>query len=205
MELSLPGAGEAPISITSSPSRPGFLEFTIRAVGRVTKAIHNLSISDTLYLRGPYGNNMVLDRRADFKNIKILYGARTPDELCFKREISEWQKKSQIEVLLTVDAPCKDWVGHVGVVTTLWDKTDISPRDAIAYVCGPPVMIRFVVQKLQESGFKNEDIYVSLERYMKCGIGKCGHCNIAGKLVCIDGPVFSLNQIREFPDKEYAI
>lgn len=233
VEVSVLGAGEAPISIASSSTRKGFLEFTIRAVGSVTKAIHKLGVKDTIYLRGPYGNafpfeevkgrnllfvaggiglpplrsviNLAFDKRKDFGNIKILYGAKTPDELCFKEELKLWQKISQTEVLLTVDTPTNGWQGNVGVVTTLWEKTTISPENSVAYVCGPPIMIKFAVKKLLESGFKTDDIYVSLERYMKCGIGKCGHCNIGDKFVCVDGPVFSLSQIKELPDKERAI
>ncbi|MBU0549736.1 MAG: FAD/NAD(P)-binding protein [Candidatus Omnitrophica bacterium] len=233
VEISVLGAGEAPISITSSPSRKGFLEFTVRAVGKVTKAIHKLKVGDTVYLRGPYGNsfpfeeaknrnllfvaggiglpplrsviNMAFDNRDDFGNIKILYGAKAPDELCFKEELKIWQGIPQAEVLLTVDKPANGWKGNIGVVTTLWKKTEISPKDAIAYVCGPPIMIKFVLQKLLESGFKPDNIYVSLERYMKCGIGKCGHCNIGDKFACIDGPVFSFGQIKELPDKEREI
>lgn len=233
VEVSVLGKGEAPISIASSPSRKGLLEFTIRQVGKVTKAIHKLKVKDTLYIRGPYGNsfpfdevkgknllfvaggiglpplrsliNLVFDNRDDFKNIKILYGAKTPDELCFKQELKNWQKKPQTEILLTVDKPTDGWQANVGVVTELWKKTQINPEEAVAYVCGPPIMIKFVIVKLLESGFNSKDIYVSLERYMKCGIGKCGHCNIAGKLVCIDGPIFKHSQIKEFPEKERAI
>lgn len=233
MQISLLGVGEAPISITSSPTRKGFLEFTIRAVGRVTRAIYQLKGRDKIYIRGPYGNsfpfeevqgkdlyfiaggiglpplrsviNSVFDRRNDFGRVTILYGARTPDELCFKKELERWRKIRDTKVLVTVDNPNSQWQGHVGVVTTLWDKADISGSGGIAYVCGPPIMIKFVVEKLLRSKFKDEHIYVSLERYMKCGIGKCGHCNIDEKFVCLDGPVFTYNQIKRFPEKEMAI
>jgi sulfite reductase subunit B len=231
-EVSLLGIGEAPISITSSPSRKGFLEFTIRTMGKLTRAMHQLNPGDRVYIRGPYGNsfpfeevkgedlyfiaggiglpplrsviNSVFDNREAFGKVKILYGAKTPDELCFKEELKSWQGMTDTEVLLTVDKPEEGWKGNVGVVTTLWDKTDIGPQ-GIAYVCGPPIMIRFVLEKLMGTGFKDENIYVSLERYMKCGIGKCGHCNIGEKFVCIDGPVFSFSQLKEFPEKERAI
>jgi len=230
VEMSLLGIGEAPISITSSPSHQGFLEFTIRAVGKLTKAIHNLKPGDRVYLRGPYGNsfpfedvkgrdlafiaggiglpplrsliNLVFDNREDFGKVKILYGARTPDELCFKEELKTWQGINGTEVLLTVDTPDETWAGNTGVVTELWEKACISPSNCVAFVCGPPVMIRFVIEKLIRTGFNNKNIYVTLERYMKCGIGKCGHCNIGRKFVCVDGPVFSYEQLLEIPDKE---
>jgi len=232
-QLSLLGIGEAPISITSSPCNQGFLEFTIRAVGRLTRAIHQLKPGDNIYVRGPYGNswpfeevkgkdlyfiaggiglpplrsliNSVFDKREEFGRIKILYGSKTPDELCFKEELKSWQGITDTEVLLTVDKPEEGWKGNVGVVTTLWDKTDMTSSGGTAYVCGPPIMIRFVIERLTKTGFKDENIYVSLERYMKCGIGKCGHCNIGAKFVCIHGPVFTYSQIKGFPEKEKAI
>jgi sulfite reductase subunit B len=229
-EVSVLGAGEAPISIASSPTRKGFLEFTIRKTGKVTDAIHNLKTGDTLFIRGPYGNtfpceeikgkniyfvaggiglapvrsliNLAFDKRQDFGHIKIMYGAKTPDEICFKKELEEWKSLPDTEVCLTVDKPSRGWTGSVGVVTELWKETHISPENAVAVVCGPPVMIKFVTKKLLESGFKPGDIFVTLERYMKCGIGKCGHCNIGEKFVCVDGPVFSCGQIETLPHKE---
>ena len=233
VQVSLLGIGEAPISIASSPCCQGSLEFTIRAIGKLTRALHQLKPGDRMYMRGPYGNsfpveevkgkklhfiaggiglpplrsviNTVLSNREDFGRIKVLYGARTPDELCFKEELKIWQGMSDIEVLLTVDNPDEGWKGNVGVVTTLWDKTSMTGTNGIAYVCGPPIMIRFVLKKLVDVGFREEDIYVTLERYMKCGIGKCGHCNIGAKFVCIDGPVFTYRELKEFPQKEKAV
>ena len=230
MEISVLGVGEAPISITSSPSRKGFLEFTIRAAGRVTQSIHNLKIGDCLHLRGPYGNafpfeeikrkniyfvaggiglaplrsliNLVFNNRKDFQKIKLLYGAKTPDELCFKDELESWKKIPDTEVWLTVDKPCAGWGCRVGVVTELWKDTFVHPNNAVAIVCGPPIMMKFVIRELQSSGFKDEDIIMTLERYMKCGIGKCGHCNIGEKFVCMDGPVFSYAQVKTLPPKE---
>ena len=149
--------------------------------------------------------NSVFDKREKFGKIKILYGAKTPDELCFKQELKTWHQIPDTEVLLTVDEPDEDWKENVGVVTTLWDKTDMASSDGVAYVCGPLIMIRFVIIELTKSGFKDKNIYVTLERYMKCGIGKCGHCNIGAKFVCIDGPVFSYSQLKELPEKETAM
>jgi len=233
MQLSLLGIGEAPISITSSPCNQGSLEFTIRAAGKLTRAIHELKPADKIYVRGPYGNsfpfeevkgkdlyfvaggiglpplrsviNEVFNKREEFGRIKILYGAKTPDELCFKEELKSWQDITDTEVLLTVDKPDESWKGNVGVVTALWDKTDITSSNGVGYVCGPPIMIRFVIERLTRTGFKDENIYVSLERYMKFGIGKCGHCNIGAEFVCIDGPVFSYNQLKGMPEKEIAL
>jgi len=233
MQVSLLGIGEAPISITSCPSDSGFLELTIRAVGKLTRAIHQLKPGDRIYIRGPYGNSFPVDevagkdlyfiaggiglpplrsviksafvRRGDFGKIKILYGAKTPNELCFKEELKVWRQIDNTEVLLTVDEPDDRWRENAGVVTKLWDKTDMVSPNGAAYICGPPIMIKFVIEKLLTSGFKDEDIYITLERYMKCGIGKCGHCNIADMFVCIDGPVFTYDQLKEFPDKERAM
>lgn len=233
MELSLPGAGEAPISITSSPSRPGYLEFTIRRAGRVTSRLFDLKRGGRLFLRGPYGNsfpfteargrnlvfiaggiglpplrsviNLVADRRAQFGKVTILYGARTPADLCFTDELRTWAALPDTEVLITVDAPTADWRGHTGVVTTLWDRTTISPRRALAYVCGPPVMIKFAAAKLVESSFPTDRIFVTMERHMKCGIGKCGHCNLGEKFVCVDGPVFTYRELLAFPPREKAL
>ncbi len=231
-EVSMLGAGEAPISITSSPSRKGFLEFTIRKSGKVTDAIHSLKVGDSLFIRGPYGNafpyeeikgkniyfiaggiglpplrsliNMIMDNRKDFGRVKILYGAKTPDELCFKQELEKWKKVPGTEVWLTVDKPCNGWGCSIGVVTGLWKETAVHPNNAVAFVCGPPIMIKFVILKLKQSGFKDKDIIITLERYMKCCIGKCGHCNIGEKFVCVDGPVFTYEQIKNFPAHEHA-
>ncbi len=230
MEISVLGIGEAPISITSSPSRKGSLEFTIRATGGVTNRIHELNEGDFFHIRGPYGNefpfeelkgknlyfiaggiglapvrsliNMVLDNRKDFGQVKILYGAKTPDEVCFKEELENWKSIPDTEVWLTVDKPCDGWGCSVGVVTELWKETDIHPDNAVAVVCGPPIMIKFATMKLVESGFKEKDIFMTLERYMKCGMGKCGHCNVGEKFICVDGPVFNYEQIKKFPEKE---
>ncbi|MCP4652714.1 MAG: hydrogenase [Candidatus Omnitrophica bacterium] len=232
-EISVLGVGEAPISITSSPSRKGFLEFTIRATGKVTDEIHKLKVGDVLHIRGPYGNafpfdalkgknlyfiaggiglaplrsliNLVMDNRSDFKHIKILYGAKTPEDMCFTQELEEWKKIDDTEVWLTVDKPCDGWGCSVGVVTELWKETNIHPDNAVGILCGPPIMIKFVTMELSKSGFKDNDIVMTLERYMKCGIGKCGHCNVGEKFICVDGPVFTSEQVKKFPEKEHVL
>lgn len=232
-EISILGVGEAPISIASSPTRAGYLEFTIRACGKLTQKLSQLKAGDSIYVRGPYGNsfpfqeikskniyfiaggigvaplrsliNRVLDHRLEFGQVKILYGAKTPDELCFKPELQKWGQIPNTEVLLTVDKPDADWGKHVGVVTELWKQTEVNAENAVAFVCGPPIMIKFAVMQLAKSGFQAKDIYMTLERYMKCGIGKCGHCNLGEKFVCTDGPVFTNEQISEIPAQENAL
>ena len=229
-EISVLGEGEVPISITSSPSRKGPLEFTVRAAGRVTRAMHELGPGDLLYLRGPYGNafpfealkgrdlffvaggiglaplrsliNMVLDAKGDFGRVKILYGAKNPEELCFRGELDAWKEIPGVDVLLTVDRASPGWAGPVGLVTGLWDAAGLSPQNAVALLCGPPIMIKFAAAGLSERGFADEAIVMTLERYMKCGVGKCGHCNIGGSFVCTDGPVFDYAQIKRMPAKE---
>lgn len=233
MEISVLGLGEAPISIASSPSKHGRLEFTIRAVGCVTKSINKLRLGDTIYLRGPYGNSfpfeewrgknvyfiaggigfaplrslihLVMDTRKDFLRVKILYGAKTPYDICFKEELKEWERECNTEILLTVDNPTEGWEHSIGVVTELWKKTSIHPENSVSIVCGPPVMMSSVASRLMKSGFSENDIFMTLERYMKCGIGKCGHCNIGNKFVCTDGPAFSLGQIKLLPNRENVL
>lgn len=227
IELSLLGYGESPISIASSPSQRGYLELCVRRVGRVTEALHRLSENDVLGIRGPFGNgfpvedmagknlvfvggglglaplrsliNTVFANRGDFGKVTILYGARTPDDLLFQDELVVWEGRDNTEVLVTVDVGSGDWQGNVGVVTTLFNKTAISAQNAIAIVCGPPVMFRFVIQELLKLGFPEEAIMLTLERLMKCGLGKCGHCNIGPKYVCLDGPVFTYKQLKGLP------
>lgn len=222
LELSVLGVGEAPISITSSPTR-GCLEISVKSMGRVTKSLHELEAGDFVFIRGAYGNgfpvgvlegkeivfigggiglaplrsliNYMIDKK-NFKKIYILYGARTPDDLVFMREFAEWGKENNVELHLTVDRGGSDWKGNVGVVGALLKKINLGP-EAFAVVCGPPVMIKFVVRDLKSMNFPDDRIILSMERLMKCGIGKCGHCNIGEKYVCIDGPVFTLGDIKE--------
>ncbi|NOY07557.1 MAG: hydrogenase [Spirochaetes bacterium] len=232
VQVSVLGVGEAPISITSSPSRKGFLELTLRAAGRVTSAICRLHTGDSVYIRGPYGNffpfkelkgrdilfiaggiglapvrsliNLVFDNRDAFGHITILYGAKTPQEICFKNELIKWEGIRDTSVFTTVDKPDGTWKGHTGVVTSLYDKANINSKNSTAVLCGPPVMIKFAAKELLQRGFCRPDIIVTLERYMKCGIGKCGHCNIGGLYVCTDGPVFTWDQVVRFPENEHV-
>jgi sulfhydrogenase subunit gamma (sulfur reductase) len=225
VEVSLLGTGEAPISISSSPSRSnGNFELCVRKVGDVTQAIHRLQPGDMLGVRGPFGRgfpyekfrgkdilfapgglglaplrsliNQVLDERALYGRVLILYGARNPSELLFKDELEAWSKRDDVELMLTVDRGDESWKGHVGVITTLFRDVSIYPRNTIAITCGPPVMYRFVLMELIGKGISEGNIYLSLERRMKCGIGKCGHCQINNVYACQSGPVFSYPEIK---------
>ena len=225
VEVSVMGVGEAPISVSSSPSRSnGMFEVCVRNVGDVTSALHRLQPGATLGVRGPYGRgfptekfrgkdvlfapgglglaplrsliNQVLDERALFGRVIILYGARTPSELLFKDELEEWGKRSDVELLLTVDRGDETWNGNVGVITTLFRHVSVYPRNTVAITCGPPVMYRFVLMELIGKGISEGNIYLSLERRMKCGVGKCGHCQINNVYACQSGPVFAYSEIK---------
>ncbi|MGO9087990.1 MAG: FAD/NAD(P)-binding protein [Terriglobales bacterium] len=228
IELSVFGYGEAPFCIASSPTRPDALETTVRRTGQLTDALHKLGDGDEVGIRGPFGNGFdvtaaegkdllfvaggiglpplrsliwnVLDQRSRFGKVTILYGARTPADLVYKRDLDEWRKRSDVEFRLTVDSAQPGWTGPVGVVPTLFKKVELRPQTSLAYVCGPPIMIKIVVQDLVALGFKQEAIISTLERMMQCGIGKCNHCAIGHRYVCRDGPVFNYGQIKELVD-----
>jgi sulfhydrogenase subunit gamma (sulfur reductase) len=229
-ELSIAGIGEAPISITSSPTQT-HAEFCIKRIGLVTRAIHNLSVGDTIGVRGPYGNtfpleamegkniifvaggiglaplrsliNYMLDsqHRSRYKEIVIIYGARSPGDLLFKRELKQWAERKDVEYHETVDKADETYSGKEGFVPQLMEEVAPNPTNAIALTCGPPIMIKFVLQGLTRLGFTPDQIITTLEMRMKCGIGKCGRCNIGRYYVCIDGPVFSYKQILEMPQE----
>lgn len=226
LELSVFGAGEAPFCFASSPTRRQNVHVTVRRCGHLTDALHLLYPGDEVGVRGPCGNGFdvdaarghdlvfvaggiglpplrgliwnVLDRRDEFGNITILYGARTPADLVYKPELREWAEEYEnVTVKLTVDRGDETWQGRVGVVPVLFDDVDLKPDSSIAYVCGPPVMIGFVVQDLVQRGFAEERIISTLERMMQCGVGKCNHCCVGDHYLCRDGPVFNYKQIRE--------
>jgi len=226
--LSAFGVGEAPFGIATTPSRSPEPEFAVARVGTVTSALHDLEPGTPVGLRGPMGNwfpmeefagkNLViigggigfaplrpviqyaLDHRADYCHLTILAAARTPDLLVFREEYADWQAAPDTEFHVTVDVGDEAWKGNVGLVTELQARVEPSPQNAVAITCGPPIMIKFVVQLLQKQGFGPEQIYTTLEMKMKCGLGKCGRCNIGERYVCLDGPVFRHAQILKFVD-----
>lgn len=229
-ELSVAGAGEAPISITSSPTQP-HPEFCIKRMGVVTRAIHNLALGDTIGVRGPYGNTFPLEtmegkniifvaggiglaplrsliiymldaqHRNRYKDITIIYGARSPGDLLFKRDLKQWAERQDVKYHETVDKADETYTGKEGFVPQLLEEVAPKPANAIALTCGPPIMIKFVLQGLTKLGFTPDQIITTLEMRMKCGIGKCGRCNIGPYYVCIDGPVFSYRQILGMPQE----
>jgi NAD(P)H-flavin reductase len=231
-ELSLFGKGEAPFGIASSPTEKGSLKFTINKAGVVTTALHHLEEGREVGIRGPLGNGYPMDlfkdknvlvigggfafttlrsliayflhpeNRSKVKDITVIYGARTPGLLLYKQELAEWEKRSDINLMVTVDQGDKDWKGKVGLVPNVLEEAAPSSENTYAVICGPPIMIEFTFPKLMAFRFPNERIYTSLEKRMKCGIGKCGRCNIGHLYVCKDGPVFSYAQLEKLP-KDY--
>jgi len=219
------GVGEVPISISGDPSIPIMLKHTTRSVGIVTKAILKLRSGDVMGVRGPFGshwpvneavgNNVVIvaggiglaplrpvlysfiSQRDKYGKIILLYGARTPEDLLYKKELEQWRSRFDLEVKVVVDSATGNWSGNVGVVTTLIPKMQLDPLHTMAMICGPEVMMRYTLKELQNCGVINENIYVSMERNMKCGICLCGHCQLGPKFVCKDGPVFCYEHIKE--------
>jgi NAD(P)H-flavin reductase len=227
--LSAPGAGEMPISISSSPSRPEVLELCVRRVGRVTDALYRLKTNDLVGVRGPYGNGYpmqeimandvllaagglgmaplrsllwyALDHRDRFGNITLMYGAKRPEDMLFREELVALVDRTDINCLLTVDAdPSGAWKGHVGLLPALFDYAKIDPARTYAAVCGPPVVYKFILQRLLDLGFPKNRILMSLERRMKCGVGKCGHCSIGYKYTCMQGPIFTYWDAINLPE-----
>jgi sulfite reductase subunit B len=225
VEVSLFGIGEAPISVSSSPSRSnGTFELCVRNVGDVTSAMHQMEPGAMMGIRGPFGEgfpigkmkgkdvlfaagglglaplrsliNEVLDQRSAFQRVIILYGTKHPSEILFAEELEAWAKRDDVEFHMTVDRGDETWQGHVGVITTLFPKITLNPRNTIAATCGPPIMYRFVLMELLGKGIPETQIYLSLERRMKCGVGKCGHCQINDLYCCQDGPVFRYADIK---------
>jgi NAD(P)H-flavin reductase len=228
-EYSAFGAGESTFCIASSPTRKGSIECCFRAVGRVTEALRRLEPGDTIGVRGPYGNsfpieeffgrNLVfvaggialpplrtliwncLDWRDRFKEITIVYGARTEADLVYKRELQEWRERGDVRLVKTVDPGGNgpEWDGKVGFVPTVLEEAAPAAENTIALVCGPPIMIKLTLPVLHKLGFTPESIYTTLENRMKCGLGKCGRCNTGSSYVCKDGPVYTLEQLNRLP------
>lgn len=218
------GVGEVPISISGDPAEPRMLVQTIRAVGTVTQALRKLRRGDIVGVRGPYGSAWpveeavgsdvvivagglglaplrpalysILSRRAAYGTVALIYGARTPQDLLYSRELKRWRSRFGLSVEVTVDSAAADWGGHVGVVTGLIPRVQFDPFSTTALVCGPELMMRFTVQELLKRDLTSEQIFVSVERNMKCAIGFCGHCQFGPHFVCKDGPVFCYDRIQ---------
>ena len=220
VELGIFGIGEAPISISSSPNKKESFDLVVRRAGNVTNALHRMKVGDKVTIRGPFGNGFnldqfrrkdvlfvaggiglvplrslihsVLEERLAFGRVIIMFGARTPNDLLFKDELAEWTNRRDIDFHVTVDrAPKGGWSGHIGVITTLFPKVDLDVKKTAVAICGPPVMYKYVLLELLSRGVPQQQIYMSLERRMKCGLGKCGHCQINNVYVCQKGPVFT--------------
>jgi sulfhydrogenase subunit gamma (sulfur reductase) len=230
-EYSVLGEGESTFCVASSPTRKGYIECTFRKAGRVTNSLANLEIGDTVGFRGPYGNTFpveewegknllyiaggialppmrcviwnTVDLRDKYKDITIVYGARTVSDLVYKHELKEWEERADIRLITTVDpgGQTPDWKGEIGFVPMVLEKLAPSSENTVAVLCGPPVMIKFTMPVLKKLGFQDKDIYTTLENRMKCGFGKCGRCNVGKVFVCKDGPVFSYEQILTLPEE----
>ena len=226
-EFSILGKGESPFGIASSPTEEGILKFTVNRTGSVTNEIHNLRVGDIVGIRGPMGNwypieqmkgkdviiigggfafttlrsllIYMLEHREDYGKITVLYGARNPDLFIYKEEIKEWAKRDDLTLHLTVDKPIKGWNQYCGFVPVVTEKIEPDPN-SWAIVCGPPIMIKYTLPVLLKLEFPHDKIFTSLERRMKCGLGKCGRCGIGSKYICIDGPVFSYDELIKIPD-----
>lgn len=228
-EYSAFGAGESTFCIASSPTWNGYIECCFRSVGRVTESLRRLEVGDTMGVRGPYGNSFpieqfegknllfvtggialpplrtliwnCLDLRERFGDITIVYGARTEADLVYKHELAAWQERSDVRLVKTVDPGGNgpEWDGKVGFVPTVLDELAPSSENTVALVCGPPIMIKFTLPVLEKLGFADDAIYTTLENRMKCGLGKCGRCNVGNVYVCKDGPVFTAKQVKAMP------
>lgn len=228
VEVSIFGFGEAPISICSSPTRIPTFELTVRNVGKLTDRMHQLQAGSMIGIRGPFGHGFdvqafkgkdmlflcagiglaplkslidyTLARRNDFGRIIILYGTRNPSLILFRQDLDEWKNRKDVEYYITVDRGDENWKGNVGVITTLIPPLKLDVEKTIATVVGPPVMYKFAIMALKSKRLPDENIYLSLERRMKCGVGKCGHCQINNSYACQDGPVYHYPQIKKLEE-----
>ncbi|MEA1933551.1 MAG: FAD/NAD(P)-binding protein [Thermodesulfobacteriota bacterium] len=226
--LSLAGKGEIPIGIASSPTEEGYLMFTVNKAGVVTTALHQMSTGARIGVRGPLGNGFPIDtelkgkniviiaggfafttlratliyilaNRADYGKVTVIYGARTPGMLLYRDEFKEWEKREDVDVHVTIDQEAPGWTGLVGFVPTVAGEVGPSPENSAALICGPPIMIRFTMPPLEKIGWTDDQVYLSLENRMKCGLGVCGHCNVGPVYPCKDGPVFTRTQVKSLP------
>jgi sulfite reductase subunit B len=228
VEITIPGVGEAPFTPSSKPSVKDVMEVTVMKVGKVTEKIHELKKGDVIGVRGPFGQGYPIDKFKDkeilvigggcgfaplrslmyeffhrsgqFKKLFFRGGCKTPKELVYRSEIDTWAKREDLDLKLTVDVGDEQWKGNVGVVTTILEGVGMDYANGIAVICGPPIMMKFATKKALEMGFKEKNIYLSMEKNMSCGIGKCGHCRIGTYYACKDGPVFTYDKIKNFHD-----
>ena len=230
-QYSVFGAGEATFCISSSPTRKGYIECSVKRVGKVTNELHQSNEGDIVGFRGPYGNSFpvdqmegknllfigggiglaplrsliwnCLDLRDRFGEICIVYGARTVDDLVYKSELKTWEDMDDVQTVYTVDpgGETADWRGKVGFVPTVVEEVAPSTENTIVVTCGPPIMIKFTSASLLQLGFSLSDVYTTLENRMKCGVGKCGRCNVGSRYVCKDGPVFACSDLKALPDE----
>ncbi|MCX5696674.1 MAG: FAD/NAD(P)-binding protein [Candidatus Omnitrophica bacterium] len=228
IELAFPGVGEAPFTPSSDPNIKDKIDVTIMNVGRVTSLLHGVSKGIPVGIRGPFGKGYPLEKfygkdilivgggvglaplrsllfslfaEIDKYNRVILrYGSRTPKDIVYKAAIPEWAKRKKVDVVTTVDVGDPEWKGNVGLVTTILKDLSLDLKNAVAIVCGPPIMMKFVVLKLIDLGFAHADIYLSMEKNMSCGLGKCGHCRVGKFYACKDGPVFTFDQLQGIHD-----
>lgn len=219
------GVGEVPISISGDPEDPKRLIHTIREVGATTSALRKVRVGRSVTVRGPYGRPWpmeelegrdviliaggiglaplrpviysIMNHRDRYGRFVVLYGARTPEDILFEKELMSWRAQFDAEIIVTVDRASKEWRGNVGVVTKLVQRAHASPPDAVAMVCGPEIMMRFAVKELLNRGVPSSQIYISMERNMKCGIGLCGHCQLRGEFVCRSGPVYRYEEVEK--------
>jgi NAD(P)H-flavin reductase len=223
------GVGELPISISGDPEEPGRLVYTVRSVGKATNALVTKTAGESLGIRGPFGTSWpmtkargkdivviaggiglaplrpaiyhILRHRGDYKRLIVLYGARTPRDMLYRKQLAAWTYLPDTQILTTVDYGGLRWRGYVGVVTTLFRYVRLQPDRTVALVCGPEIMMRYVIPELEARGVAASDTYLSMERNMKCAVGFCGHCQIGPYFVCKDGPVFPLSQMRPWMGK----
>ncbi|MCQ2559483.1 MAG: FAD/NAD(P)-binding protein [Clostridia bacterium] len=226
-EICVFGKGEAPFGIASSPTEPGHLKFSVNKVGVVSSALQVMEEGTIVGVRGPLGNNYpielmkgknvviigggfafttlramityILEHRSDYGKLTVIYGARNPGLLLYKDELEAWEKRDDIELVCTIDREAPGWTKRVGFVPAVTGEVNPSAENSVAIICGPPVMIKFTMPVLEKCGFKPEQIIMSLENRMKCGIGMCGRCNVGNKYVCKDGPVFTKAELNKLP------
>ncbi len=224
VQVFVPGIGEAPISLASSPRGRDTFDLCVRRIGTVTEALHRMSEGDVVGIRGPFGHGFPVDelagrdvlivgggiglvplrglvqellaRRDEIDRLIIFAGFRSPQDILFRDELDEWAKRDDVEFYITIDRPHPDWDGHVGVITTLFPEVELNAAKTVAVIVGPPVMYRFVITECRLKGIADENMILSLERRMRCGVGKCGHCQINSRYCCLDGPVFRYSELK---------